>query len=163
MSPEIGETSIVMEVFTDSDTESEAYRLLNEKEVETKEEEGKIDVPKWIQALPEKEVVLWGCGYYFKQKLSQIEQICKIRYVCDNNPERWGKEILPGIRCISPDELKQKEDVFVVIGLENALIGFDIARQLQGMGIYDYDMLDNWMSYSKYIKWKDSLQGVDKE
>lgn len=146
------EKSIVVEIFTDSYAESEALRLLNMEEVQESIEEDKLELPEWFKGMPEKEIVLWGCGYYFSKNLSKVEQYSKIRYVCDNNSEKWNTEILPGISCISPEELKKKENIFVVIMLEDAKIGFDIAHQLQMMGIYHFDMVDKWLMYAK--KWR---------
>ena len=117
----------------------------------------KITLPEWVKYISEKEVILWGCGNYFKEKISKIEQQCKIRYVCDNDEEKWNKEVLPGIVCISPNELKEKKNIFIVIVLEDAKIGFNVAHQLRMIGINDYDMVDNWLKYSGEVKWRDSV------
>lgn len=157
--PKMGNKSVIVEIFTDSDAESEAYKILNEGKFETKKEivTEKITLPEWVKYISEKEVILWGCGNYFKEKISKIEQQCKIRYVCDNDEEKWNKEVLPGIICISPNELKEKKNIFIVIVLEDAKIGFNVAHQLRMIGINDYDMVDNWLKYSGEVKWRDSV------
>ncbi len=45
-----------------------------------------------------------GTGFWYDMlKNLQIEP----RYFCDNDPDKWGKEVKDGIRCISPGELTE--------------------------------------------------------
>lgn len=156
VSPGRKDKSIVVEVFTDSEAESEALRLLNMEKTEERLEVETVEkvLPEWLKVMSKKEVVLWGCGHCFSKNVSKVEQYCKVQYVCDNNSEKWNTEILPGIVCISPEELKEKEDIFVVIMLEDARTGFDVAHQLQMMKIYHFDMLEKWLTYAKKIEWR---------
>lgn len=148
--------SVIIEIFTDSDLESEALKMLNEEEdkAEFVNREQKGMVPDWIDDLLEKEVVLWGCGYSFFNNLSKVEQYCKVRYVCDNDSKKWNTEILPGIRCISPEQLSNKDNTFVVIMLEDGAVGFDIVHQLQTLGIKYFDIVKNWLKYANKLNWR---------
>ena len=155
LNSDITGSSVVVEVFTDSEDESEALRLLNE----TKENTGIVtaedntEIPEWLLGLSQKEVVLWGSGHCFIQNLYKVEQYSKVRYVCDNNSAKWDTEVSPGILCVSPDELKNMENIFVVIMLEDAKIAFDIAHQLQMLGICHFDILNNWLKYAAKMEW----------
>lgn len=93
------------------------------------------------------EIVLWGAGKGFYRNYAKVEEICDVDMICDNNPEKWGKEILPGITCISPDELIKIPNVFVVIMLQDIKYAFRVANQLLDMGIDKFDILDNWLEY----------------
>lgn len=160
VAPEKKEKSMIVEVFTDSEAESKALSILNEEESEKLKaqnlsESMEVMIPEYFQNLPEKEVVLWGCGHIFWRYLPKVEQYSKIRYVCDNDRDKWNKEVLPGVFCISPSQLKEKKNVFVVIMLEDATVGFKIAHQLQGIGIEYFDMVKNWLKYASQIKWQE--------
>ncbi len=93
------------------------------------------------------EIVLWGAGKGFYRNYAKVEEICDVDMICDNNPEKWGKEILPGITCISPDELIKIPNVFVVIMLQDIKYAFRVANQLLDMGIDKFDIVDNWLEY----------------
>lgn len=149
-------SSLIVEVFTDSKAESEALAMLNGEDPEGIRAEPFARqrdqaVSQWIPDLTGKELVLWGCGYVFSRQLANVEQYTRIRYVCDNNPAKWNKEIVPGILCISPEKLGELGDVFVVIMLENAKAAFAVAHQLQGLGIFHFDMVDRWLNYAPQI------------
>lgn len=148
--------SVIIEIFTDSGLESEALRLLNEEEdkAEFVNREQEKMVPDWIEDLSEKEVVLWGCGHCLFQNISKVEQYCSVRYVCDNDPKKWNTDVLPGIRCISPDQLSNKDNIFVVIMLEDGTVGFDIVHQLQSLEIKYFDIVKNWLKYAKKLNWR---------
>ncbi len=72
-----------------------------------------------------------GTGFWYDMlKNLQIEP----RYFCDNDPDKWGKEVKDGIRCISPGELTEKENCacFILIGIFKINT---IKKQLYDMGI----------------------------
>lgn len=151
--------SLIVEIFTESEAESEALCILNGEKPGDANKKNPIEtadknVPEMFRELPAQEVILWGCGYMFRRNLSRVEQYAKIRYVCDNDREKWNKEIVPGIVCVSPDELRKKKDIFLVIMIKDAKAGFEIARQLRAMGICHYDILENWLIYASQMKWK---------
>lgn len=155
VNPKKMEKSIVVEVFTDSEAESEALSILNsiKKDTELVKERKETLPPEWIRTIRDKEVVLWGCGNCFLKNLAKVEQYVKVRVVCDNDRKKWDTSILPGICCISPKELEKMENIFVVIMLEDAKIGFNVSRQLQTMGIYYSDIVENWLTYAHKIEW----------
>lgn len=156
VNPRKMEKSLVIEAFTDSGQESDALRVLvgGEDGKGAGAEKAEVIMPEWLKGLPEKEIVLWGCGYSFTKNISKIEQYCTVRYVCDNNQEKWGKEVSSGVMCISPNELKNKKDIFVVIVVEDIKVGFRIGQQLHMMGIHYFDVVENWMKYAKNMKWR---------
>lgn len=78
-------------------------------------------------------VCIWGTGTMFHEAYEAhfVRTGIKVDYLCDNKPEKWGKDYL-GIRCISPAELEQLEHTVVV-----PLIGKPerIETQLKQMGV----------------------------
>lgn len=146
------EQPMLIEVFTSDEEESRALKLINticgEKSFEDKNENMAV-IPKRFQDINvDIPIVVWGAGNYFTKKLPQIEQVRKVEMVCDNNEKMWGKEISPGIKCISPEELKYMQDVFVVITIEDGNIAFSIANQLLEMGIDKFDKVERWLKYA---------------
>lgn len=147
--------SIVFEIFTDSIDESDALRIMNTLDGNKTGNERliKSDLPKRIiDTEPIGEVVLWGTGGCFKKNISKIKQIINVKYVCDNNKEKWGYEVEPGIICISPEEILKLNSPFVIIMIESAQIGFQIANQLLDMGISQFDIYSNWLTYLDEFK-----------
>lgn len=151
VSEKISEKSLLIEVFTNSEDESRALKIINTLDGEidiNHNADKKVSEPLRISQIKEKKkVVLWGTGYSFSKNLSKVEQYCNVQYVCDNNSNKWGKKIISGIKCISPKELEKMENIFVVIMLEDARIAFQIANQLLDMGISSFDLVYNWLSY----------------
>ena len=75
-----------------------------------------------------------------------------MKYVCDNNKEKWGYEVEPGIICISPEEILKLNNPFVIIMIESVQGGFQIASQLLDMGISQFDVYSNWLTYLDEFK-----------
>ena len=90
------------------------------------------------------QIVIWGAGNNFKRNIEKIKKIRNIKYVCDNAPEKWGKEF-DGVICISPEQLRQMSDVFVVIAIDDGGITLDIAKTLLNIGISRFDHIHNWL------------------
>lgn len=145
------EKSLLVEVFTNSEDESRALNIINTIDGEiyiNKDTDNKILEPLRISLQEDKKiVVLWGTGNCFSKNLSKVEQYCNIQYVCDNNSNKWGKEIVSGIKCISPKELAEMDNIFVVIMIEEVGMAFQIANQLLDMGISSFDIIHNWLMY----------------
>lgn len=91
--------------------------------------------------------VLWGTGRCFKRHLSKVEALYPIKYVCDNDSTKWEQEIVSGITCISPDQLKKMENTFVILMLERADITMQVVNQLLDIGICNFDSVHNWVEY----------------
>ena len=152
--PQIGEKAILVEIFTNSEQESDALKIIrqingtNTIKVETTKKQAPLRIDK------KKQVILWGTGHCFQKNLSKVENYCNIQYVCDNNSKSWGKEIVSGVKVISPKELLEMQDIFVVIMLEDAKVAFVIANQLLDMGIKDFDLIYNWLEYADSEKFE---------
>lgn len=93
------------------------------------------------------EIIGWGAGDCFKRNYNRIKQFYNLKWVCDNNPEKWGCEIADGVKCISPKTLREMQDVLVVIMVDNVGASFDIANKLLEMGICNFDHIDNWIKF----------------
>ena len=90
------------------------------------------------------EVVGFGSGVCFRRNIEKLEAICRIKYVCDNNPNKWGKELYDGVVCISPEKLKEMSDATVIIMVDDIGVSFEIAKQLVDMGVTDFTHITNW-------------------
>lgn len=152
VSAEKTDRPILVEIFTDSLDESEALKIiytLNGEKRKTLDTAQKTFLePLRLKGI-KKRVVLWGTGYSFAKNLPKVETCCKVQYVCDNDSAKWEKEIVSGIKCISPEKLSEMKDIFVVIMLENVKSAFSVANQLLDMGINDFDVVYNWLEYAK--------------
>lgn len=150
VSEEITDKPMLIEVFTDSEDESRALQIINTLDGKADEQMDTRTIvrpARICQGDAKKSVVLWGTGGCFSRNLSQVEQYCDVKYACDNNASKWGKEIVSGIKCISPAELSRMKDVFVVIMLEDAKQAFQVANQLLDMNIDSFDLVYNWLQY----------------
>lgn len=151
-----GDKSIVVEVFTDTEAESDALKAVSRLDgvCKIKEDVSCVTIPENTADFANKEVVLWGAGFCLSKNYEVVKKYVQVKYVCDNNSELWGKEILPEVFCISPEELKEKKDVFVIIMLENWKTAFSIGSQLKRLGIASYDSFYNWKEYADSVEWK---------
>ena len=81
-----------------------------------------------------------GSGYQYVEILQQNGFV--LDCYCDNNNEKWGKEIRDGVKCISPEELYTKDDILVLV-----MVSYDkqpeIIDQLKKVGkdYYTYSEL----------------------
>lgn len=153
------EKPMLLEVFTNSEDESNALKIINTLNGEADESQNTVNKSaigplRIVKAKDKKRVVLWGTGNCFAKNLSKVEAYCHVQFACDNNQDKWGKEIVPGIQCISPKELSEIKDVFVVIMLEDVRIAFQIANQLLDMGIDSFDLVYNWLEYANNQKFE---------
>ena len=88
---------------------------------------------------------MWGTGHCFVDHYRDVQQRHNVTHVVDNNKDNWGKEVAPGIRCISPDEVHKNS--FIIIMIEDQNIVVQVVHQLRKMGIEDFDTYDNWITY----------------
>ena len=51
-------------------------------------------------------VILFGVGKYFEDAFvrQRVKERFHVTYLCDNNPDKWGK-YYHGVRCISTDDV----------------------------------------------------------
>ncbi len=96
-----------------------------------------------------KEIVIFGAGQCLNDNLDRIRNFATVRYVADNNSSKWGKKILGGLTCISPDEILKIDNAYVLIAIENPKIAFTVASQLLDMKITDFDYIHNWFDYAE--------------
>lgn len=105
---------------------------------------GNVTAYNWNEALKEKVVVAFGLGKFFQDTHERLFKMVNIQYVCDNDRTKWG-EYFNGKKCISPSELSQIENVFVIIVLGDCRT---VMKQLQGMGISSIHISE--MHFSDY-------------
>lgn len=93
----------------------------------------------------EYEVCIWGAGFLGTGKGLQILKKRKISvdYYCDNNSKLWGKEVIDGIRCISPDELQKKKGRVVCFLMMTNMYAETVLIQLNDMGIKEVVVFDD--------------------
>ena len=148
LSDKAGEKPVFVEVFTDCREESNALKIIRTLDG-SKNAVVEYSKPKRFSEKKKYKYVAWGAGVEFRKTIGKVKDICDISLVCDNNRGIWGEEITDGVKCISPDELKEIEDVFVIIMTESYKTAFSISSQLLDMGISDYDIVGNWLKYEK--------------
>lgn len=97
-----------------------------------------------------KKIVLYGAGKCFHDKINYIKNICKVEYVVDTNPKKWGK--IENISCFPFEKLlEDKEDILVVITLERKDLIEAVCNSLLLAGIYYFDSVKNFLKYVNSI------------
>lgn len=109
----------------------------------------------WRKNIPERfinrsfsKTVVWGAGQAFLQNFEEIESVCDIAYVCDSSKAMWGKKIR-GKEVKAPYCLAKENNIFVLITANNVHVKFSIVNALLDMGITDFDLFENWITYTK--------------
>ena len=105
----------------------------------------KYKLSKRLELNQDDEVILFGTGNFFHKNLDNVLVKHKIKYVCDNNKDKWGKEVAPQIICISPNELTSIKNSVVIIMTESASDTMCIANQLLDLGIFRFEHVSNWL------------------
>lgn len=93
------------------------------------------------------EMIGWGTGGSFRRNIAKVKEYAEVKYVVDSRPDKWGKQFEEGILCISPEQLREKEDVTVLIMVDSTVSAFQIVEQLMGMGIYSFEYVDNYLKF----------------
>ena len=91
------------------------------------------------------QIVCFGIGNCFDNHMEKISAICNLKYVCDNDKNKWGKIYGDGVLCISPEKLMELENVLVIITVYSKTVAENIAEQLEDIGIKKYDYIDNFI------------------
>ena len=146
--PDIGERSIVFEMFTDPEDESEALRKINtlggshgnSKIVR------KSNIPDRFRNIKNTSLILWGTGKCYSENIVRIKQRVTPHMVVDNDEKKWGSEF-DGIICKSPKEIKKIENPFVVVMLKDLKMAMQVVNQLLDMGVTQFDIFANWVDY----------------
>lgn len=124
----------------------ESYRIRNDIFICNKKENFIINNQKGGEECMD--VVVWGTGGCFIRNYERIIKFYNLKWACDSNPEKWGKELTEGVTCISPNELKKMTDsVIVIIMVDSITLSFDIANKLLRLGISRFDHFENWIKY----------------
>jgi hypothetical protein len=89
------------------------------------------------KGIDDNDVVCFGAGKCFTKRGSLIKQICNLKYVCDNDEKLWNKKI-EGLECISPQQLKDMNNCFVIIMIYSVQVVKEITGQLEKLGIKSY-------------------------
>lgn len=114
-------------------------------------EEREVTAYNWNETLKERNVVAFGTGKFFEDTHERLFGMVDIKAVCDNAPEKWGQQFY-GKKCISPNELKCIENVFVIIVLGSCMA---VAEQMRDLGIPYIHISE--MHFSNYEKGKSCM------
>lgn len=82
--------------------------------------------------------IAWGAGNRFLESEGIIRSK-NIQYVCDQNPDKWGREIISGIKCIHFEKLKEFKNVIIIITIDSWEAEQEIVEKIQ--------YLDNILGY----------------
>lgn len=91
------------------------------------------------------EVCIWGAGFLGTQKGLELlsKRNITVDYYCDGDLKLWDKEIVSGIKCISPTELKsKKEKMICFVFLASSKVD-SVLQQLSDMGIEKIVLFDD--------------------
>lgn len=142
---------IIFETFVEKEDEDEAYHIMSEidKSNETKatSTQNRVRVPERNKNHSRQKLVLFGTGVYMRSHLKEITSKAKVNIACDNDPQKWGTEVAPGITCISPEELAHMQNIFVLIAIADPSVTMQITSQLMTLGIEAFDHVRNWLNY----------------
>lgn len=107
----------------------------------------------------EYEVCIWGAGFFGTQKGLELLNKRGIHadYYCDNNSELWGREIIDGIRCISPEELQIRREKVVCFLFLRCTAVESVLEQMRHMQIkrivlFDDLFVDEKEEYFPFMK-----------
>lgn len=141
------EQSLIFEVFVNKDDENHAWNML--KRIHSQKTAGIRDeafvMPEKFRG--KKNVVLFGAGKNLLNNLCYLK-IDSFNYlVCDNDENKWGKEVAPEMNCISTDELYKMDDPIVIVTTMSPSITMQIVNQLKDNEITCVDHISNWVNY----------------
>ncbi len=107
-----------------------------------------IVVPERFKGKRIDEIILWGTGKCFRKYISLLWEMFSVSCVIDSNEKNWGKELEYGLICQSPDVLKGKKNIMVIIMIQSLNSAFQVVNCLLDMGITDFEYINNWLSYA---------------
>ena len=109
----------------------------------------------WKETLKDRTVVAFGLGKFFEDTHERLFSMIDIAYLCDNNECLWGGDRY-GKKILSPDEMKNIENVFVIIVMGNPLA---VMEQLKRRGV-EYIHISE-LHFSYYEKGTDTAWLTD--
>ncbi len=120
--------------------------LKTEEYIKTIRQEKGIIPSRFNKNINISEIVLWGVGKCYKDNIEKIKSIIDVDYVCDNSFVK-KTNMIDDINVILPSDVGKLHNPFVIIMIENAKVGFQVAQQLLDMGVTDFDLYNNWINY----------------
>lgn len=83
------------------------------------------------------DICIWGAGFLGTQKGLELlnKKGIAVNYYCDNNHYLWGRDIINGIKCISPAELQKKKGNIICFLMMTNNSAKEVMTQLKDMGI----------------------------
>lgn len=119
------------------------------------------NVYNWKETFQSKEICAFGLGKFFDDTHERLFQMCNVRYLSDNNPDKLAlfrqddKLSKMGIKIIAPEELKQMKNVFVIAIVGNYI---PIQNQMKSYGVENIHISE--LHFKEYYKGKD-LKWID--
>ncbi len=94
------------------------------------------------------EVCIWGAGFLGTQKGLELlyKHGISVDYYCDNNQDIWGKEIIKGVRCISPMTLQERKEKVICFLFLATSRADSVLKQMNDMGIERIVLFDELFS-----------------
>lgn len=142
---------IVVEVEEKEKMELTKYINTMKEAILFAKEEGNVTAYNWNEVLKEKVVVSFGLGKFFRDTCERLFRMVDVAYVCDNDSAKWGREFY-GKKCISPSELSQIDNAFVIIVMGDCRAVMKQLQNIQGGGIPAIHISE--MHFSNYEKGK---------
>ncbi len=84
-------------------------------------------------------ICLYGTGKFYNDYKMNVKHY---EFVSDKNPDKWGKYI-DGRYCLSPEELREREDVLVVVMLGDYKDALDYLKNIGCKCVYFGDVYKN--------------------
>lgn len=78
--------------------------------------------------------IAWGAGKCFFYNIMEVSKVVKIEEVYDVDKNKWGKEIVKGVQCLSPDLIKWNNDILVIVMMYSNENVKKIATQIKKYG-----------------------------
>lgn len=90
-----------------------------------------------LAKLEKKKVCIFGTGIVSQRKSKEFLDILglELSCFCDNDENKWGKEIEDGLFCINPIQLKDEKNNFLCIVMVGNKYHEEVTQQLWNLGI----------------------------
>lgn len=96
-------------------------------------------------------VCIWGAGFLGTQKGLELlnKRNITVDYYCDGNSNLWGKEIVNGIKCISPYDIEKKKETMICFVFVRTSYVDSVLRELNDIGIEKVILFDELFAEEK--------------
>lgn len=110
-----------------------------------------------------KKVAIWGYGEYLKWAFPRLNPDLDIQCICDSNSEKWETDRFGlGYKCVAPQTILGKQDIFVLIAVQNKKNGMEIAQILAAHKM-NYTHINNAIKEFQPQWEKEKIEAYDKE